>query len=105
MKIVKDGKEYNVKMCISFFSRLKGLMFKKNIDEILCFNKCSSIHTFFMLRNISVVMTDKNFNILYVFYSIKPWKIILPKKKVYYTFEFKENLFKYKIGDKIQIKK
>ena len=104
MNIVKDNKEYSVNMCDHFFTRLKGLMFKKNIDEVLCFNKCNSIHTFFMRSNISVVMTDEYFNILYVYKSIKPFRIILPKKKVYYTFEFKENLLNYKIGDKIKIK-
>ena len=76
-----------IKIAKDFFTRLKGFMFKKNINYCLCFPKCNSIHTFFMLTNIDVVMTDKNNNILYTYHNLKPNKIILPKKNVYYTYE------------------
>ena len=99
MKIIINNKEYDVKTCKNIFNRFKGFMFNKNIDKILCFPKCNSIHTFFMLQSISVVMTDKNFNVLYIYDSIKPWKIILPKKGVYYTFEFKENSFTFHLNE------
>lgn len=60
---------------------------KKKIDYGLCFPRCNSIHTFFMLQPIDVIMTDKNNKILYIYSNLKPWKIILPKKNVYYTYE------------------
>ena len=79
-------------------------MFKRNINKILCFPRCRSIHTFFVLNPIDIVMTDKNYNILYIYKSLKPFRIILPKKNVYYTFEFKVNEFKFKTNDKIKVK-
>ena len=80
-------KNIEIKIAKSFFARLKGFMFKKNIKNGLCFPKCNSIHTFFMLTNIDVIMTDKNNNILYTYHNLKPNRIIWPKKKVYYTYE------------------
>ena len=61
MKIVKDKKSIDLKYCNNFFDRFKGFMFKKNINLCLCFPKCNSIHTFFMLKPIDVIMTDKNY--------------------------------------------
>lgn len=43
----------NVKL---FLCRLKGFMFTKNIDKALLFDRCNSIHTFFMKENIDVIM-------------------------------------------------
>ena len=104
MKIKINEKYCNIKVCNTFFSRLKGLTFKKEINEIICIPKCSSIHTFFMKSNIDVIMTDKNYNILYTYKNLKPNKLLLPKKNVYYTFEFKSNSTNFKIYDKLCIK-
>lgn len=89
-------------VCNSYFKRLKGFMFTKKIDKILCFPKCNSIHTFFMLKNIDVIMTDKDNNVLYTFYNLKPNKIILPKKNAYYTYELPINTIKLNVGDKFK---
>ncbi len=103
MKIIKNNDSIKIKYCKNFFNRFKGLMFKKNIDYCLCFPMCNSIHSFFMLEPIDVIMTDSNYNILYIYKSFKPWKIILPKKGVYYTFEFPINKFDFKINEKIKV--
>ena len=103
MYIIKNDLKIELIYCNSFFKRLKGFMFKKKIDKCLCFPKCSSIHTFFMFRNIDVIMTDKNYNILYIYKNVKPFRIILPKKEVYYTFELSTNKFNYNINEKIKI--
>ena len=82
-----------VKECTKFKDRLLGKMFqKKNNNQILCFPKCNSIHTFFMLKNIDVVITDKNKNIIKILKNIKPWKIIFPIKKAYYIYEIDHNI-------------
>ena len=83
-----------IKNASNFFIRFRGFMLKKNIDYCLCFPKCNSIHTFFMLEPIDVVMTDKDNNILYTFENLLPNKIILPKKNVYYTYEFPKGTLK-----------
>ena len=102
MKIIKDKKYIDVKLCTNFFNRFKGFMFNKNINICLCFPRCNSIHTFFMLKPIDVVMTDKDFKVLYIFKNFKPYKIILPKKNVYYTFELPINTFKFKLNETIK---
>ena len=87
-----------------YFQRLKGFMFKKNIDYALCFPKCNSIHTFFMKENIDVYMTDKDYKIICVYKNLRKNKIILPKKNVYYTFELPVNKLNLKINEYIKIK-
>ncbi|NLL44772.1 MAG: hypothetical protein GX247_03795 [Mollicutes bacterium] len=77
-----------IKCYVDFKKRLFGFMFKiKKIDYGLCLPKCNSIHTLFMFQPIDVIMTDKNHKILYIYSNLKPWRIILPKKGVYYTYE------------------
>lgn len=90
-----------IKETKGFYQRLKGFMFyQKNIDYGLVFKKCNSIHTFFMRQPIDVIMTDINHKILYIYPNFKPWKIILPKKNVYYTYELPlGSTTKFKIND------
>lgn len=70
-----------------FFQNFLGLMGKKNINYGICL-RCNGIHTFFMKMPIDVVLTDKNNNIIKIYYKVMPNRIILPKKNVYYTYEF-----------------
>lgn len=105
VNIFIDNKSLEIKVCKNVFSRFKGLMFENEINEILCFPKCNSIHTFFMFKPIDVYMTDKYFNIKYIYKNLKPWNVILPKKDAYYTFEFPVNIVNYKLNEKIIIKK
>lgn len=89
----------------TFKQRLFGLMFKKNIDYCLLFKNCNSIHTFFMKEPIDVVMTDKNNKVLYIKKNMKKNRIILPKKRVYNTYEFPNNFIKdLKINETLKIK-
>lgn len=93
MEIIINNNKYNIKMCNNFLKKLKGMMFiRKKLPYGFCFKNCSSIHTFFMFQNIDVIMCDKNNNILYKYKNIKPNKIILPKKNVYYIYEFSTNI-------------
>ena len=104
MILIKDNIKLEIKVYNNIYNRFKGFMFKKNINYGLCFPKCNSIHTFFMKEYIDVIMTDKNYNILYTFKNLKPNKIILPKKNVYYTFELPINKFNFKTNEKIKVK-
>jgi len=102
---IKINKEiFSIKYCNTFLKRLIGMSFKKKKqDSIYCFPNCNSIHTFFMFQNIDVIMTDKDGKILYSIENMKPNRIILPKKNVYYTYEFSHNENLYK--DIIKLKK
>ena len=93
-----------MKICKTFKERLFGNMFKNNIID-MCFPNCNSIHTFFMKKPIDVYMTDKNKKILYIYKNFKPYKVILPKKNVYYTFETDVNNYNFKINDIFNEKK
>ena len=81
------GKKYSLVDCTSFYSRFKGLMFTRDFDFCMRFSRCNSIHTFFMVTNIDVVMTDKDNNVLFIFKNVKPWRVILPKKNVFNVYE------------------
>ena len=103
MKLIYNNKEIEIIECKSFFSRLKGFMFKKEIKHALLFNRCNSIHTFFMKSKIDVIMCNKDNIILYYYNNLGKNKILLPKNKVYKTIELPVGYFKVKVNDKIEI--
>lgn len=103
MDIIVNKNKIELKYANNFFKKLLGLSFKKNINYCLCF-KCNGIHTFFMKEKIDVILTDKDNNILYTFYNLNKNKIILPKKNVYYTYEFPNNFLNNQEIKKIEIK-
>lgn len=98
-----------LKFANSYFKRLKGLMFKKNIDYGLVFitntkNRFNlGIHTSFMKFNIDVYFLDENLKI-YDIKTLKPWSNYTPIKKSAYIIEFEENKMKNKLekGDEIK---
>ena len=104
MKLVYNDKCIELKECKSFYSRLMGFMFKKNIDYSLLFNRCDSIHTFFMKENIDVIMCDKNNTVLFFFKNLPKNKIIWPKRGVKKVFETPAGYFDIEIGKKMIIK-
>ena len=65
----------------SFKDKLLGLMNKKNIDYGLLLKNCKSIHTFFMLENIDVILLDQDNRILMINRNVKPGKILIFKNK------------------------
>ena len=103
MKLIVNNVDYNLVIAKSFFKKLRGLMFKKEINENLVFIHCSSIHTFFMRNNIDIIFFDKNKNFLELHKDVKKNKIILCKG-AYYTVEIKSNLINYKDENIIKIK-
>ena len=102
MKLLYNNKDIDLYECKSFFSRLKGFMFTKNIDKALLFD--NSIHTFFMKENIDVIMCDNDNNILYFYRDLPKNKIILPKKGVRKVFETPSGYFDIKINERMMIK-
>ncbi len=101
MYIVINDKKYDVILMNSFFTRFKGLMFRKDpISDIYMFPKCSSIHTFFMKQEIDVCILDKNFIIKHICHSMKRGRILI--KKGYYTLEMPLGTAKHlHIGEKV----
>lgn len=101
MKILINGKEFNVDIANTFKKKLKGLMGKRIINTGMLFTKTGSIHTFFMHANIDVIMLDKSKKIIYFKNNVRKNKIII-KRKAYYTIELPSNSIQNVIiGDKI----
>lgn len=104
MKLIIEEKEIPLYEATSFLKKLKGFMLQKDINHALLFKHCNGIHTFFMKDSIDVILTDKENNILYTYKKLKPWKILLPKKKVYNTYELpKGSINNLKINTKLKI--
>jgi uncharacterized protein len=72
----------NVRIADSFFKRLKGLMFTKELspESALYIYPCSAIHTFFMNYSIDVLYLDTNNTILAIDEDMKPGKVGKPVK-------------------------
>lgn len=103
MELVYQNKKIKIIECNTFYSRLIGFMFKKKIEHALLFNRCNSIHTFFMKSNIDVIMCDKDNKIIYYYNNLSKNRIILPKKNVYKTIELPVNFFDIKIDTMVRM--
>ena len=114
MPLIKSNEEIaKIRIANTFFSRLMGLMFKKNARVPLLFEiperinkkERSSIHSFFMRFEIVIVFIDKC-NVVYEIADLKPWNWHIPKKSAKYIVEFDKREFNdcLKIGDEIEIK-
>lgn len=105
MKLILNDKEIDILECESFKDKLFGLMFKKDFSYGICLNNCRSIHTMFMRKNIDIIMTDKQYRVLYIYNNLAKNRIVFPKRNVYYTFELPSNLNTYSINDILILKK
>lgn len=105
MKFIYNNKEIELINCKSFYTRLMGNMFKKNISKALLFEKCNSIHTFFMREKIDVIMCDKDNCIKAVFKNLDKNRIIWPQRGATKTLEFPTGYYDFKVNDKIRMVK
>ena len=82
MYIVINNKKINVIEASTFKQRLYGLMGKTNIDYAMLFEKCNSIHTFFMKENIDIIGLDPNNKVIYKYENLSKNKIIKVDNKL-----------------------
>ena len=106
MYITLEGTQMcQITIADTFFSRLIGLMFKKNIEKKtgLLIRRCSSIHTFFMRFPIDVIYLDKN-DVILDKETVKPWRLGKFVKHARHVLELpqgeKDN---YTLGSKLEI--
>lgn len=100
--LIVDKKQIKIVVAGSYFKRLGGLMFKKNINYGILFPKCRAIHTFLMREAIDVIGIDSNNKIIYKRDNVKPWRIVKVKNKQKKTsiLELPKNTcLSFKIGD------
>lgn len=79
----------NITKADNFFSRFKGLMFKKAMDKNcgLLIAPCGQVHTFNMRFDIDVVFLSKEFEVLHIESSMKPRKVSKIIANSYYVLE------------------
>jgi len=78
-----------IKLCQSFWCRLRGLMFlKKPIqEEALLLHPCNSIHMFFMRFPIDALFLDQQHKIVKVYQILQPWTFVSPVESACSTLE------------------
>jgi len=103
----------NVKVCDSFLSRLRGLMFTRKLKDdsalvLVSENESlvsSAIHTMFVFYTLDVIWLDKDFNVVDKRSNIRPFTLsIIPKKPAKYIIELKANKSNnIELNDKLSI--
>lgn len=88
------------------WDRIKGYTWRLDtITEGLCYPKKRYFSTYFYCQKVDIVMTDKEYKILYLYKNLRSEKRIFFKRKVYYTFVLPAtSTEKLNIGDKLKIK-
>ena len=107
-----DLPHIRARICESFMSRLRGLMFQRTLNPnegILLAQKTESIidatiHMLFMQFDLSVVWISSNFEVVDIKYA-KPWRIAYsPSKPAQYILELPADQLNYfNVGDRIVI--
>jgi uncharacterized protein len=98
---------FRISMADSFFTRFKGLMFRKEAiqNEGLWIVPCNVVHMFFMKFPIDIVLLNEQTEVVKVYESLKPWKMTKPVKAAYSTLELPAGSIEklgISIGNKIQ---
>jgi len=91
-----------------FWDRLRGLLGRTELplNEGLWIQHCSSIHTCFMNFPIDVVFVDKELIVRAIHAHLKPWRMTLPKRKLYSVFELPSGTLsksQTEIGDQLDV--
>ncbi len=96
-----------VNIAETFFTRLKGLLGRKSLDENegLYITKCPQVHTFFMKFPIDVIFIDERGKVLKVIENLKVWRfspyVFRAKNVIEFSSGFIGN--KISIGDILEI--
>lgn len=88
----------------TFFERLQGLMFKKEIRcDAFVFKDCGSIHSFFCVIPFNALFIGRNGKILNHFTNIKQNKILPPVFNTKYLIEYLDEPISFLEGDTVEI--
>ena len=99
----------NAQLADTFFSRFRGLMFRKEIagDYALLIVPCNQIHMLNMRFAIDVIYLDKNGRVVQIDMNVQPNKICKTVKNAHSVIEMKsfasEN-FGINVGDMINVR-
>ncbi|MFC1501214.1 DUF192 domain-containing protein [Elusimicrobiota bacterium] len=96
-----------VRVANNFFQKTIGLMFANDQSYGLLIPSCKSIHTFFMYYALNVVALDSGNTVLCIYRDVKPWKILLAKRKTKNILELPSdliNISKITVGSKLSFR-
>ena len=84
-----------MRVCKTFFSKAKGLMFSRKNNIMLVFDKEQyiSLHTWFVFFPIDLIFMDKNRDVIEIKENLKPFRFYRSKKKAKYVIEIAEKIF------------
>ena len=86
-----------------FWSRLVGWQFRKSLPpgRGLLIVPCPSVHTFCVRFAIDVVMLDRQGIIVEIRRNVRPWRVVLPKQKIYAILELPAGAAKVAVGTRL----
>lgn len=98
----------NLFVADSFWSRMKGLMGKKDMgeDEGLLLAPCNAVHMMFMRFPIDVIFLDRDFVVVKILNNLKPWRTSPIVRGAYQVIELKAGIAAEKRinnGDKLSL--
>ena len=97
---------FEIKRADTFFTRFKGLMFRKSPieKEGLWISPCNAIHMFFMSFPIDVVLLNEQLEVVNLVPGIKPWRITKPVQAATSTLELPNGSIErlgIRVGDRV----
>ncbi len=103
--MLTDGSEiFSCSVADSFFLKLQGIMFQRHFPyKALLFRDSFWMHSFFCFVEFNIVFLDENFNVIQVFYKVKPNKILPPVWGAKYVIEYFDNSVSFEIGQKLVV--
>lgn len=102
IKVASSAKEAS-----SMISRMKGLMFSKDMVGFdgLFIKPCNSIHTFFMNYPIDVIFLNKEMKVVKIKRNLLPWRMTRMYLSAHQVLELKGGTLDDRIleGDKLEV--
>ncbi len=77
MYLILNNQKILIKIANTWYKKIKGLSFKKNINYGLYIPNCISIHTLYMQDNIDILFLNDHNVILYIYQNIPRGKIVM----------------------------
>jgi len=97
----------NIKLANTFWSRLKGLMFQDSFGEHdgIYFTWSKSVHNCFVKFPIDVIFISKDYKIVKIIRSFKPWRFTRIYLTASHVIELPENTVtdSFNVGDQLEV--
>ncbi len=88
-----------------YWSRLAGLQFRAELppNRGLLLVPCRSLHTHWMRFPIDVATLDEDGFVLEVFENVRPWRIVMPKRRSHAVLETAAHRLTVQVGSRLVV--